>query len=92
MEDLVVGRVIKVERVTSLEKEVTLCLQWPGRRIHIVRRSQWNRFFAKHVVTSSEVTSCKCSDSFMALEDGETALVKRFVDSNVMDEQSDPIT
>jgi hypothetical protein len=91
MKDQVVGRVVKEERVTSLEKEVILCLQWPGRRIHVVRRSQWNRFFAKHVVTSSEVTSCSCLDSFIALEDGETALVERFVASHAMDEQSDPV-
>lgn len=91
MKDQVVGRVVKEERVTSLEKEAILCLQWPGRRIHVVRRSQWNRFFARYVVISSEVTSCSCVDSFIALEDGETALVERFMASYSIDEQNDPV-
>jgi hypothetical protein len=91
MKDQVVGRVVKEERITSLEKETVLCIQWPGRRLHVARRSQWNRFFAKHVVTSSEVVSCSCQDSFIALEDGETALVERFVASHVMEDHNDPV-
>jgi hypothetical protein len=91
MKDQVVGRVVKEERINSLQKETTLCMQWPGRRLHVVRRSQWSRFFAKHVVTSSEVMSCSCLDSFIALEDGETVLVERFVASHAMEDHYDPV-